>query len=54
MNKNDNKNKTNTQFSKNSSFQDKYTQQSQFFFFHEFKKIKKLSKVTLNIEQKKM
>ena len=53
MNKNDNKNKTNTQFSKNSSFQEKYTQQSQ-FYFREFKKIKKLSKVTLNIEQKKM
>ena len=32
MNKDDNKNKTKTPFSENSSFQEKYTQQSQFFF----------------------
>jgi hypothetical protein len=32
MNKDDNKDKTETPFSENSLFQEKYTQQSQFFF----------------------
>jgi hypothetical protein len=32
INKADNKEKTKTPFSENSSFQEKYTQQSQFFF----------------------
>jgi hypothetical protein len=32
MNKDDNKNKKKTTFSENSSFQEKYTQQSQFVF----------------------
>jgi hypothetical protein len=40
MNKADNKEKTKLPFSENSSFQEKYTQHSQFFFY-ELKKIKK-------------
>ena len=42
MNKADNKEKTKTPFSENSSFQEKYTQQSQFVFLW----IKKEKKIT--------
>ena len=42
MNKADNKEKTKLPFSENSSFQEKYTQQSQFFFYELRKKKRSL------------
>jgi hypothetical protein len=42
MNKADNKEKTKLPFSENSSFQEKYTQHSQFFFYELRKKKKSL------------
>ena len=45
MNKADNKEKTKTPFSENSSFQEKYTQQSQIIFLGNKKRKSQLSKV---------